>query len=337
MEYITLSSKTNYDSLELMAHNIRLLRKVGIIPNHGTDPSSWKWKLSRFCHSLLFMIYIPALVLQAVSLYFYWGDVKIIVESIGTMSGLSACYFPAVYVIIKWRTFQTMMHELEENSIFSTEMVRKDDKKIKIIQKSKQSAKVLTWITILSITAICVSFNAIPLMRTIFSQARSKKSQNIDRTTEIFKYLVFVMWLPGDFSENEWYWYLYTIQALVVVVACAYLTAVLPFLLTVIIYTETQFRLVTSCLNEIDERYKLAGTDTEFSISEHAGSIDDVRSLRPEEMQSSNSAKLLEEPNNFPLSEGGRYSDESHVTSDEPDVASSYLVECIKLHQAVIE
>jgi hypothetical protein len=230
-----------------------------------------------------------------------------------------------------------MMYELEENSIFSAEMIRKDDKKMKIIQKSKQSAKVLTGITILSITAICVSFDAIPLMRTIFSQAGSEKSQNIDRTTEIFKYLVFVMWLPGDFSEDKWYWYIYTIQALVVVVACAYLTAVLPVLLTLIIYTETQFRLVTSSLNEIDERYKLAGTDTEISSSEHAGSIDDVRSLRPEEMQSSNSTKLSEDPNNFHLSVGRKDSKGSHVTSDEPDVASSYLVDCIKLHQSVIE
>jgi hypothetical protein len=236
------------------------------------------------------------------------------------------------------------MHEVEENSIFSTETVRKNDKKMKIIQKSKQSAKVLTWITILSITAVCISFDTIPLMRTIFSQAESEKSQNIDCSTEIFKYLVFVMWLPGDFCKGNWYWYLYTIQVLVLGVACAYLTAVLPFLLTLIIYTETQFRLVTSSLNEIDERYKLAGTDTElfetgreFSNSEHAGGTDDVRSLRPEEMQASNSTELSEEPDDFALSVGRNNSEESHVTSEEFDVASSYLVECIKLHQAVIE
>jgi hypothetical protein len=339
MEYITLPSKTKYDSLDLMAHNIKLLRNVGIFPNEGTDPNSWKWKLNRFYHSLLFMIYIPALILQVVSFYSYWGNIRLIVESIGTMSGLSACYFPALYMIFKWEEFHTMIYELERNSIFSAEMIRQDDKQMKIIQTSKQSATILTWITIGSITAIGLSFDAIPLMRIIFSHTGSESSQNVDRTSETFKYLVFVMWLPGDLSEDNWYWYLYTIQAVIIVVACAYLTAILPFLLTIIIYTETQFRLVTSSLNEIDDRYKVGDSDSEFlttetvsefSNPEHAGRNDYALSLHIVDMHASHSAKVSEGPNSFPLSDG-------QVTSKESDVASSYLVECITLHQAVIE
>jgi hypothetical protein len=344
--YITLPSKTNYGSLDLMAYNIILLRNVGIIPNKGTDPSSWRWKLNRFCHSLLFMIYIPALILQAVSLYSYWGNVKIIVESIGTMSGLSACYFPALYMIINWETFLTMMHKLENNSIFSSEMIRENDKQMTTIRMSKRSAIVLAWITIASITAIGVSFDTIPLMRDILSHAKSENPQNVDRTSEVFQYLVFVMWLPGDFSEDHWYWYVYTIQAFVVVVACAYLTAVLPFLLTVIIYTQTQFRLVTSSLKEIDDKYQVEvndmelpkmGTDSDFGNSEQTASIDVAHSMGGNETQASSSTKFSKGADVFPLSEGCKVSTASHVTSEESDVASSYLVECIRLHQAVIE
>jgi hypothetical protein len=339
MEYITLSSKTKYDSLDLMAHNIKLLRNVGIIPNEGTDPNSWKWKLNRFYHSLLFVIYIPALILQVVAFYSYWGNIRLIVECIGTTSGLSACYFPALYMILKWEDFHTMIYKLERNSIFSSEMVRQNDKQMKIIHTSKQSARILTWITIGSITAIGLSFDAIPLLRVIFSGTGSGSSQNADRTSETFKYLVFVMWLPGDLSEDNWYWYLYTIQALIVVVACAYLTAILPFLLTIIIYTETQFRLVTSSLKEIDDRYKVGDidsefltteTDSEFSNPEQTVRNDGARLLRLVDVHESNSAKLSEGPKYFPLSEG-------HVTSKESDVATGYLAECIALHQAVIE
>lgn len=338
MEYITLPSKTNSDSLDLMAHSIKLLQNVGIFPNEGTDPNLWKWKLNRFYHSLLFMIYIPALILQVVSFYSYWGNIRLIVESIGTMSGLSACYFPALYMIFKWEDFRTMIYELERNSIFSAKMVRQNDKQMKIIQTSKQSATILTWITICSITAIGLSFDAIPLMRIIFSHTGSESSQNVDRTSETFKYLVFVMWLPGDLSEDTWYWYLYTIQAVIIVVACAYLTAILPFLLTIIIYTETQFRLVTSSLNEIDERYEVGDTDSEFLTTEtDAVGNDGVRFLRPVDTHASKSTKVSEGPNSFPLSDGSNDPTTSHVTSRESDVASSYLVECITLHQAVIE
>jgi hypothetical protein len=346
MEYIRLPSKTKCDSLDLMAHSIKLLRNVGIFPNEGTDSNSWKWKLNRFYHSLLFMIYIPALILQVVSLYSYWGNIRLIVESIGTMSGLSACYFPALYMILKWEEFHTMIYELERNSIFSAEMVRQNDKQIKLIQTSKKSATILTWITIGSITAIGLSFDAIPLMRIIFSHTGAESSQNVDRTSETFKYLVFVMWLPGDLREDNWYWYLYTIQAVIIMVACAYLTAILPSLLTIIIYTETQFRLVTSSLNEIDERYKVGDTDSEFvtketasefSNPEHAVGSDDVRSLRLVDKHASNSTKVSEGPNSFPFSDGSNDPTASYVTSKESDVASSYLVKCITLHQAVIE
>jgi hypothetical protein len=231
-----------------------------------------------------------------------------------------------------------MIYELERNSIFSAEMVRQNDKQMKIIQTSKQSATILTWITICSITAIGLSFDAIPLMRIIFSHTGSESSQNVDRTSETFKYLVFVMWLPGDLSEDTWYWYLYTIQAVIIVVACAYLTAILPFLLTIIIYTETQFRLVTSSLNEIDERYEVGDTDSEFLTTEtDAVGNDGVRFLRPVDTHASKSTKVSEGPNSFPLSDGSNDPTTSHVTSRESDVASSYLVECITLHQAVIE
>lgn len=341
MEYITLPSKTKYDSLDLMAHNIKLLRNVGIFPNEGTNPNSWKWKLNRFYHSLLFLIYIPTLILQVVSFYSYWGNIRLIVESIGTMSGLSACYFPALYMIFKWEEFHTMIYELERNSIFNAEIVRQNDKQMKIIQTSKKSATILTWITIGSITAIGLSFDAIPLMRIILSHTGSESSQNIDRTSETFKYLVFVMWLPGDLSEDNWYWYLYTIQAVIILVACAYLTAILPFLLTIIIYTETQFRLVTSSLNEIDERYQVGDADSEFLTTgtrpDHAVDNNEVRSLRLFDMHASVSTKVSEGPNYFLFSDGSNDPTASHVTSKEPDVASGYLVECIKLHQTVIE
>jgi hypothetical protein len=185
--------------------------------------------------------------------------------------------------------------------------------------------------------AIGFSFDIIPLMRIIFSHTGPESSQNIDRTSETFKYLVFVMWLPGDLSEDSWYWYLYTIQAVIIVVACAYLTAILPFLLTIIIYTETQFRLVTSSLNEIDDRYKVEDTDTTKTDIDHAPGNDSVRSLRLIDMHASDSTTMSEGPSACPLSDGFKDPTASQVTTKESDVASSYLVECITLHQAVIE
>jgi hypothetical protein len=326
-----------YDSWNLMALNIKLLRNVGIIPNEGTYINSWKWKLNRFCHSLLFLVYLPSLILQLLSLYFYWGNIILIVESIGTTSGLMACYFPALYMIIKWQDFYMMMYRVETNSIFSAEMVRKNDKQMNIIHTSKRSAIILTWITIASITAIGVSFDMIPVLRLAFSKSETENLQNVDHTNEVFKYLVMVMWLPGDMSEKHWFWYMYTVQAIIIVVGCAYLSAILPFLLTLIIYTETQFRIVSSALTEIDERYKEEDVDSELIKSEndkkigailHSVNYEDVRSLRP---------KVMEELNSSKARDGFNDSTTRALTTQEKDAASYYLVECIKLHQAVIE
>jgi hypothetical protein len=334
-ERVLLTKK--HDSWNLMALNIKLLRNVGIIPNEGTYKNSWKWKLNRFCHSLLFLVYLHYLILQFLSLYFYWGNIKLIVESIGTTSGLMACYFPAIYMIVKWEEFYMMMYRLETNSIFSTEMVRKNEKQMQKIHTSKRSVIILAWITIASIIAIGVSFDTIPLVRLAFSGSETENLQNVDHINEVFKYLVMVMWLPGDLSEKHWYWYVYTGQAIIIFAACAYLTAILPFLLTIIIYTETQYRIVSSSLTEIDERYKEEDVESEVKKSEidmkigafrHSVRYEDVRSLRPEVMEELNSTKARD---------GFNDSTTRALTTHQHDTASCYLVECIKLHQAVIE
>jgi hypothetical protein len=333
----TVPLTKTYDSLNLMALNIKLLRNVGIIPSEGTHKNSWKLKFNRFCHSLIFLVYIPSLILQLLSLYFYWGNITLIVESIGTTSGLMACYFPALYMIVKWEDFYIMMYRLEINSIFSAEMVRKNDTQMKIIQTSKRSAIILTWITIASITAIGVSFDVIPLVRFAFSNSETENLQNDYHTNKVFKYLVMVMWLPGDLSEEHWYWCIYTVQAMIIFVACAYLSAVLPFLLTMIIYTETQFRIVSSSLTEIDERYKeddaeveviKSETESKISVFRHSVNYNDVSALRPKVMAELNPTKRRDGRNN---------STASALTAKAYDAASFYLVECIKVHQAVIE
>jgi hypothetical protein len=326
-----------HDSLDLMGLNIKLLRNVGIIPSEGTYKNSWKWKLNRFCHSLLFLVYTTSLILQLLSLHFYWGNIKLIVENIGTTSGLMSCYFPALYMMVKWEDFYMTMYRLEKNSIFSAEMVRKNDKHMKIIQTSKRSVTILTWITIASITAIGVSFDTIPLVRLAFSKPETENLRNVDQANKVFKYLVMVMWLPGNLSEECWYWYIYTVQAMIVLVACAYLTAILPFLLAMIVYTETQFRIISSSLTETDERYKeddeevetqMSETDSKISVFLHSLNYGDVHSLRPE---------VLEELNPTKARDGASNSTASALTAKTYDAASYYLVECIKLHQAVIE
>lgn len=325
-----------YDSLNLMTLNARLLINVGIIPSDGTYKNTWKWKLNRFCHSFLFLVYIPSLTLQLLSFYFYWGNIKLIVESIGTTSGLMACYFPALYMIVKWEDFCMMMYRLETNSIFSVEMVRENDKQMKIIQTSKRAAIFLTWITIASIIAIGVSFDTIPLMRLAFSKSETENLQNNEHT-EVFKYLVMVMWLPGDLTDERWYWYIYTIQAMIIFVACAYLSAILPFLLTMIVYTETQFRIVSSSLTEIDERYKEGDTEIEVTKSETDPRISGLRNLVNEDEVLSLRREIMKEFNSTKAGDGSSCTAASALTAKEEDDASCYLVECIKLHQLVIE
>jgi hypothetical protein len=334
-EKVLLTKK--YDSWNLMSLNIKLLRNVGIFPNEGIYKNSWKWKLNRFCHCLLFLVYLLYLILQLLSLYFYWGNMKLIVECIGTTSGLMACYFPAIYMIVKWEELYKMMYRLETNSIFSAEMVRKNDKQMEKIHTSKRSVIILCWITVASIISIGVSFDVIPLLRLAFFRSETENLQNVDHTNEVFRNLVMVMWLPGDLSEKHWFWYVYTSQAMIVFVACAYLTSILPFLLTIIIYTETQYRIVSSSLTEIDERYKEEDVESEVMKSEidmkigafrHSVSYEEVRSLRPEVMQELNCTKARD---------GFNESTTRALTTQEHDPASCYLVECIKLHQAVIE
>jgi hypothetical protein len=249
-------------------------------------------------------------------------------------------------MMVKWEEFCTMVHELETNSIFIAEMVRKNNKQMKIIHTARRTAIILTWITIVSIASIGVSFDTIPLMKILLSKPGSENSENIERMNVIFKYFVFVMWLPGDLAEDYWYWYLYTIQAAIIFVACAYLSAILPFLLTIIIYTETQFRIVSSSLNEIDETYKGGDTDSEFLKaeiksefieSEYTVNNDDVHSLRLIGKDELNSTKESDGPNTFLDSDGSNYLAVIESTPNEHDAATCYLVECIKLHQTVIE
>jgi hypothetical protein len=350
-----------HQKANLLYFNEKLYNISGIIPNDNINASLWKLKLFRAFQILLFLLYIFIATLQLVGLYSYWGDVELITDCLGMTAGFIVSYGSAAYFVVYWKDISKLFETFETNSIYCSEFVRVNRRHMKIVCDTRNFTLLLSKMTFLSTVLAGFVYN-LPTFIHHLSTSDKQILEEIETTEGFTKYFLFVMWIPPVLKQPYVIRITYVLQVVCCSVGFIFGAAIVPLEYVLIIYTGTQFKLVSSVLREMDELVcRLQNPDKIADyVPEQMDNPDDTRRFLAQHIHVTKHEMGTEE-GKMPSTEGQRterlYSDNLLKVHDinilsgksndlssaeltpleENDAAISYLLLAIKLHQACIQ
>jgi hypothetical protein len=298
-------------------------------------------------------------------MYHHWGNIKIMTDCIGFLASFTAVCFVSSYTIIQWKSICDVIDTFEKNSIFCSELVRSNQKHMKIVKETLNRAKIYTKaISTSEITTLI--FFILPTFVQHLMNSDEEILEEVETVEGFTNYFIFVIWLPPLVKQKFIIRAMYGLQ-LVCVGHISLLTAsVVPFYTVLLLYTGTQFKLISSIIRDMDEvtfRVENPG-DIIHEVPEQLFTTDtkkhsvSFQSVMPKKLPLTSNLDIYEpialskerilsskmRLNSLRKLDINRQSERIHDLSS-PEIKSTtendpecfYLLECIKLHQASIK
>ena len=157
---------------------------------------------------------------------------------------------------------------------------------------------------------------------------------------EMLKYFPYVMWLPSQLEFMNFYFQIYMFQIIALCVFTGYAAATISLLLSLIIYSASQFKLVSAIISDVDgvtsdkrneklnddrEKIQLNANIFKNCIRQSNITVFSSNTTFMDDLTYGNSKHYLE--NRTLLRQ----------TSVEDEEACQYLKECVRLHQSAIK
>jgi len=352
-------------NLNIFELNFKLFNISGVIPSKNVNSSLWKSALFRIFHIISLLLSISMFTLQFLAIYHYWGNINLMVDCIGFLATFAAVCFNSSYTIIKWKNICNVTDTFEKSSIFCSELVRSNQKHMKILNEILKMAQIYNKLIVISEIIVPIFFILPTLVQQIMTSGE-KILQEAETVDGLQKYFIFVIWLPPVLKQEIIIRVIYGFQCIFAWEICLFSAAVFPFYIVLLLFTGTQFKLLSSIIREMDE--VICRVQTPVNIL-HEVPIQPFTADRTElsdSVQSPMSKKLplksnldIEEPTAL-TTERLRSSKMQLNTLNEfdinrlseiiqdlssPEIKSTtkndperfYLVECIKLHQESIK
>jgi hypothetical protein len=308
------------------------------------------------------------MTLQILALYYYWGNLGLMTDCFGLLVGFAATYISTLYFIYYWEDVSKLIEVLETKSIYSVELVRSNQKHMKIVNDTRNLVLLFSKLTYFLILLTGVMY-ILPTSVRHLSTSDKEILQEAESIEGFTKHFVFVMWLPPVVKQPFVIRLTYVLQCICTFRGFMYAAAFIPIEVVLLFYTATQFKLMSSILNEMDESiYRLENSDkivdeeprqnndpsdevlpkptqSEMSSEVPKYEMDTVEGKGPStveqlsnQLQPERLQNLLQvyKINRTP----GKFDDlvlQDLTLAEEEGAAIVYLVECIKLHQACIE
>jgi len=353
------------EKLNIFQFNVKLFNISGIIPSENVNSSLWKSALFRIFQFISILLFISMFTLQFLAIYHYWGNISLVADCIGFLVAFTSIWFFNSYTIIYWKSICEVTDTFETNSIFCSELVRSNQKHMKILNDTLNLAQIYT--KLISISEILVPiFFVLPSFVQHLMTSDEEILQEVETVDGFTKYFVFVIWLPPVVKQEYIIRIIYGLQCIYTWDICLFSAAITPFYTVIILYTGTQFKLISSIIREMDEvmcRVENPGnilhevpeqpftTDPENpsdSIQSPMSNnpplksnldIEEPTALSNQRILSSKIQQNVLQEENI-IRESERIQDISSPeiksrTKIDPEIY--YLVECIKLHQASIK
>jgi len=351
--------------LNIFKLNFKLFNISGVIPSDNINSSLWKSVLFRIFKILSLLLVLSMITLQFLALYHYWGNINLMVDCIVFLATFAGLSIIISYTNIVWKNICDVTDTFEKSSIFCSELVRSNKKHMKILNETLKMAQIYNKVIFMIKIIVPILFVLPSFVQQIMT-SNEEILQEFETVDGFTKYFVFVTWLPPVLKQEFIIRVIYGLQCVCAWEICLFSAAVTPFYIVLLLYTGTQFKLISSIIREMDEvMYRVENPGNmlhEVPIQMFA-----TDTIRPSDSVQSPASKKLPLKSNFDIEERTALSTERILSSKmqlntvhefgihrQPEIihdlssseiksttindpGSFYLVECIKLHQASIK
>jgi hypothetical protein len=347
--------------LNIFQLNIKLFNISGIIPSENINSSSWKSALFRIFQTLSILLFISMYILQVLALFHYWGNTKMVADGFCFLASCGAAFFVNSYTFIFWKNICDVTYTFETSSIFCSELVRSNQKHMKILNETLKLAQIYIKVIFIFEGTSSIFF-ALPTFMQHLMASGEEILQEIDTVEGFEKYFLFVIWLPPVLQQEFIIRVIYGLQFIYFLEVGLFTGTLCPFYTVLLLYTGTQFKLISSIVREMDEvMCSVENPSNIFHEVPKQPFTTDIK--KPTDSFKSPISKKLSLKSNLDI-EGpteriliskmqlrclqeddiNRRSERIHdpsspeiksTTKDDPE--TFYLMECIKLHQSSIK
>jgi ABC-type bacteriocin/lantibiotic exporter with double-glycine peptidase domain len=166
--------------------NVKLFKLAGIIPSENINSSSWKSALFRIFQVLSLLLDISMITLQFIALYHYWGNLNVIAGIIAILIASVFICFIIFYTNIFRKKFCDLTESFETNSIFCSELVRSNQKHIKIVHKTLRRAQIYNKVISMFINAQPIFYILPTLVRNLMNSDKEilQAAETVDGFTK---------------------------------------------------------------------------------------------------------------------------------------------------------
>jgi uncharacterized protein YqhQ len=113
---------------------------------------------------------------------------------------LNQCYF-RFYTIINWQNICDVIDTFEMNSIFCSDLVRSNQKHMKILNRTLNMAQIYNKVITISMLIMPVHF-ILPTFIQHLMTSDQEILQEVETVDGFTKYFVFLMWLPPVLKQE---------------------------------------------------------------------------------------------------------------------------------------
>jgi hypothetical protein len=276
---------------------------------------------------------------QFLAIYPYWGDLNVMSDIIGILEASVFLCFIFLYINIFWKNFSDVTDTFETNSIFCSELVRSNSKHMKIVNETLNRANIYNKIMSMFIT-VQILLSVLPTLVQNLMTSDEEILQAAETADGFRKYFPFVIWLPQVVKQKFVIRVMYGLQCIFWYEICLISASFCPFSAVLILFTGTQFKLISSIIREMEEvMYTVEKSDNDLhEVPEQIFTADSNNLSNESKLSSKMQQNSLQEDDINQHSERAHDLSSPEIKStSKKDPGSVYLLECIKLHQGSIK
>jgi hypothetical protein len=260
-------------------------------------------------------------------------------ECIGFLAAWTAISFNSSYTAIYWKNICDVTDTFETNSIFCSELVRSNQKHMRILNETLNLAQI--YIKLISMSKIIVPiFFIFPTFAQHLMTSDEELLQAAETVDGFAEYFIFVIWLPPVLKQEFIIRVIYGLQCICFWEFGLFSSATAPFYTVLLLYTGTQFKLISSLIREMDEvMFNVENPGNILhEVSEQQDTTDTTTISTERILSSKMQQNFLQEDDTNRQSKiihDLSWPEIKSTTKNNPEIDN--LVECITLHQARIK
>jgi hypothetical protein len=357
-----VEQETESKRLNLLGMQLKPLHLCGILPPARISMTPWKSCLYNLFTTLAIFWFVPHIVTQIMALYEHWNKFEMVTALIFQIALFIHTGTVAAYFVFNRKQLVRLLESLETHFVSYIDKVASPTKYVPIIRVASQQASILIWTLLVVCWVVLFAWGFLPIIVRYFDLLTSTdegKDESLDSKDEYLKYFGLIMWLPPNIDTFPVYELVYIFDAVAAYVVDSNLTGSNTIFFIFMFNISTHFKILTSCIQDIDDMFSEANTETENAPNDRSLDDEIFGPPLPEAIMISDRQRIrLESGTASGIEFRGAFASEGRgnhngcngnaFTSNPSEETTSsnslrdekmhrYLIDCIKYHQALLE